>query len=612
MKTKFIFITIMATFLSACNITLARDVTPPANYVTPTPIATLGALYPINNPNVENGKIIYQAKCAACHGDSGLGDGPQSKQLPVSVMPIGLPEIANPDSPAKWYTTVTQGNIERFMPPFASLSEQEKWDVVTYAFTLHTTPEQIALGKNLFEANCSNCEAQFTNLESMSAISDADLMKQIKESFGNNFSDEELSATASYIRTLTFASESAQIVEPVPTAESTLAVDTTPTAESTLAVDTTPTAESTLAESDQVEVSAEAENIKGQIENRSGESFPKDFTILLRGFQHGADPNAGPQEFLSEEISLDANGNYGFANPITEGQIYFVQFELNGLNYQTAVSVVPAEATELVLPTLVLYETTDDFSALQIESLEIFFDLTNAETAQMFSVYTIKNTSDKTIVIKLENETVPFIAFPKGATGLGFEATQESEIFIPTEDGFAIPPSEKAYGLIAFASIPNERKIRISQPAILDIPSATLLLPEGVKADGDTLLSNGLQPFQDTSFQIYTASGFAKNTSLEFTLSGKPKGISQNANLLENQNIVIGAGFLGIVLIFAGVWLYLKNKNEPDLDDDEIDDSESIMDAIIALDDLHKDGKISDDVYQKRRDELKGKLKHEG
>lgn len=581
---KIIFIAIITTILSACNMTLAQDVTPPPNYVAPTPIATLGNLYPTQNPNIQNGKIIYQEKCAPCHGEFGLGDGEQGKQLPVTVAALGLPEVANIASPAKWYRTVTQGNLEKFMPPFASLSENEKWDVVTYAFTLHTTPEQIEIGKNLFEQNCANCENQFTNLETMSAISDAELIKQIKDSFGNNFSDDELSATASYIRTLTFASQS----EPI--------------------VDSTPSAESTLVVSDQVEVTTEAETIRGQIENRSDESLPKDFKILLRGFEHGADPNASPQEFLSQEITVNDDGSYGFAGEIKQGQIYFVQFELNGLNYQNPISIVPADVSEISLPTLVLYQKTEDFSALQIESLEIFFDLANEETAQIFSVYTIKNASDKTIVIKLENEKIPFIAFPEGSTSLGFEATQDSEIFIPTEDGFAIPPSEKPYGLIAFASIPNERKIKIVQPAVLDVASATLLLPEGVNADGDTLLDNGVQAIQNTNFHIYTASGFAKDSTLDFTISGKPKGTSENANLLENQNIVLGIGVFGLALIFAGVWMFLKKKNESDFEDDELEDSDSIMDAIIALDDLHKDGKISKEAYTSRRAELKSKL----
>jgi cytochrome c1 len=31
------------------------------------------------------------------------------------------------------------GNIENFMPPFASLSDQERWDVVAYALSLSAT-----------------------------------------------------------------------------------------------------------------------------------------------------------------------------------------------------------------------------------------------------------------------------------------------------------------------------------------------------------------------------------------------------------------------------------------------------------------------------------------
>ncbi len=588
MKQKFILLALVTLAISACTTTLARDVTPPPNLIQPTPIATLGNLYPVNNPDIENGKIIYQEKCAPCHGDSGLGDGEQGKQLPVSVIPIGLPEIANQASPAKWYTTVTQGNIDRFMPPFVSLTDQERWDVVTYAFTLHTNESQIELGKNLFEQNCANCENQFNDLENLSALSDADLVKQIKDSFGNNFSDDEAYAVAKYIRTLTFASES------------------TVTIESTAEVESTPEV------TEQVEVTEEAIeafNVTGQVDNQSGKDLPSDFQITLRGFQHGADPNAGTQEFFNESKSLNENGSYGFESELVEGQIYIVQFTLDGLNYQSPIAVVPADATELTIPTLIIYETTDDFSSLQIDSLEIFFDLASEDSAQIFSVYSFTNSSDKTILISLENETVPFISFPTNATGLGYEATQDSAIFIPSENGFAIPPSETPYGLIAFASIPRTREIEFSLPALLDINESTLLLPEGVNAEGISLRDEGIQSFQNTNFHIYTVGKTTKGSNLEFTLSGKPKGTTENANLLENQNVVLGIGAFGFALIFAGVWMYLRDKNKIANEDDDDSESESVLDAIIALDDLHKDGKISDEAYQKRRNELKSKLK---
>jgi hypothetical protein len=41
---------------------------------------------------------------------------------------------------------------------------------------------------------------------------------------------------------------------------------------------------------------------------------------------------------------------------------------------------------------------------------------------------------------------------------------------------------------------------------------------------------------------------------------------------------------------------------------DEQDSAESLMDAILALDDLYREGKLSEDAYLQRRAELKERL----
>jgi hypothetical protein len=75
---------------------------------------------------------------------------------------------------------------------------------------------------------------------------------------------------------------------------------------------------------------------------------------------------------------------------------------------------------------------------------------------------------------------------------------------------------------------------------------------------------------------------------------------------------------LGIALLLAGAWMFLRDRNrvdgEDDMDDedeeeDEFESAEDVMDAIIALDDLYRAKKITDDAYQKRRAELKEILK---
>ncbi len=51
-----------------------------------------------------------------------------------------------------------------------------------------------------------------------------------------------------------------------------------------------------------------------------------------------------------------------------------------------------------------------------------------------------------------------------------------------------------------------------------------------------------------------------------------------------------------------------EEANEED-GEEEFESSEDVMDAIIALDDLYRAKKISDEAYQKRRAELKDILK---
>jgi hypothetical protein len=75
-------------------------------------------------------------------------------------------------------------------------------------------------------------------------------------------------------------------------------------------------------------------------------------------------------------------------------------------------------------------------------------------------------------------------------------------------------------------------------------------------------------------------------------------------------------GALGLVLILAGVWMYLRDRNRPaeeldeDEEEDEFDSDDEILDAILTLDDLHRAGKIPDEAYQSRRAELKTRLKN--
>ena len=271
----------------------------------------------------------------------------------------------------------------------------------------------------------------------------------------------------------------------------------------------------------------------------------------------------------------------------------------------------------MTLPAIRVYPTTEDFSALEIKAVDFFFDLADANTAYIFSVFTIANTSDKTVVVNLsEGSEIPFAPFPAGAEGLGYEAAQDTAPFMPIDGGFAMPPSETPYGLIAYTSIPNSKEINISQSTLLPIDSITLQLSEGIEVKGDGLIDKGVQTSNNMTFHVYTASGLAKDGKLDFTLKGQPQETAVNPDPLQNKNLLFGIGGLGVALILAGAFMFWRDRNrgeepddEEDDDEEEFGDPESVMDAIIALDDLHRAGKIPDEAYQKRRGELKEALK---
>jgi mono/diheme cytochrome c family protein len=622
MKVRFAIVLALAalTFLlSACNFTLAEDITPPPNYVPPTPVATLGPLFPAQAPSTANGAVIFAGKCAACHGETGLGDGEQGIQLGVTVPAFALPEVARSASPAQWYTVVTQGSMERFMPPFLSLSDQERWDVVAYAMTLHIPEEEIAKGKDLFESNCADCSTEFfQDQERMSELSEVELARIVRQgndqlpAFGGSLSDQEVWAVAAFLRTLPFdtapvASAAAQATESPSAADR----------ETPLAAGT---GQTTAVPEGTVVAGASFGTVSGTVENKTNTDLPSDLKVTLRGYEHGADPSAGPEEVFSEQASVDKDGDFKFENvELPVNRIFLAELTFDGMDVQSGFAIVKEGNTDLTLPPITLYDKTEETAALVVDEARIFFEY-GTDSVQVFNVYSFRNPGDETIVVKLnEQGEIPFIKAPEGASGIGYEYMQDSEPFQQTENGFAIPPSEGSYGMIAYASVPKAKEFEFSQEFILPVEAVTVFVPEGVTIESERSTDLGLQSIQDFNFQIYELGSLAAGETLDLTVSGAPQEPAANASApaaaTSNQKLLIGAGALGIALILAGAWMYLRDRSRAgdaegdENKEDDFESSEDVIDAIIVLDDLHRAGKISDEAYHRRRAELKEILK---
>ena len=634
---SFVLLALFTLILAACNYTLAEDVTPPPGYVPPTPQPTL-VLSPAQAPSVEAGKAIYAEKCAACHGETGLGDGAQGIQLGVTVPAFGLEEIARPATPADWFATVTRGRMERFMPPFTSLDDEQRWDVVAYAMSLHISEEQAARGREIFETNCKDCSTDFFKDQSkMSAMSEVALARLAKDgnesvpAFGANLGQDQLWDAAAYLRTLSFDYSAEQAAAPAPTStpESVSVTDTPAAAESGTPVgEGTPVSVTEQATSEPataastVVARAGFGTVTGSIENKTGEDLPADMKITLRGYDHGADPSTGPQEVFSQDGVVNANGTYTFENiEMPLNRIFLAEIVVDGITMQSQYAIAKEGVSSLAVPPLTLYGMTDDTSLLAVDDARVFIDYGDTEL-QYYGVYSFHNPTDKTILVDTKGNTeIPFIKMPEGTSSMGYETLQDSEPTVNTDKGIAIPPSDNAYGLLAFTSLPKKEKYDIAQQFILPASNLSIFLPEGVTAQGAKLTDEGVQNIQSTNFQMYSAQNIAAGETVNFSVSGEPKQTtsatetSQPAANTTNtrQNLLIGAGLLGLALIVAGGWMYMRDRNRGEEaieeKEQEFDSSEDVLDAIVALDDLHRAGKISDEAYQKRRAELKEILK---
>lgn len=85
------------------------------------------------------GKVVYQANCASCHGDKGLGDGPAGVNLNPKPADLTEPAKVDTDGQILWHISegAAAGTPGSAMPAWKGvLTEDQIWQVVTYLRTL--------------------------------------------------------------------------------------------------------------------------------------------------------------------------------------------------------------------------------------------------------------------------------------------------------------------------------------------------------------------------------------------------------------------------------------------------------------------------------------------
>jgi mono/diheme cytochrome c family protein len=83
--------------------------------------------------SAENGKKMAAQNCAPCHGPSGKGDGPGAAVLPKKPADWTSKAVQE-EKDGSIFVKITDGNPP--MPPWGSLPEKDRWDLVNYIKSL--------------------------------------------------------------------------------------------------------------------------------------------------------------------------------------------------------------------------------------------------------------------------------------------------------------------------------------------------------------------------------------------------------------------------------------------------------------------------------------------
>jgi high-affinity iron transporter len=108
--------------------------------------------------NLAEGRAIYGKSCASCHGERGLGDGPEGARLHPAPPAIGTTTLMHGVSPAMMYRIVSIGIAGTPMASFSNtLTPQQRWNVVAYVNSLRTTRSAELEGEGLYTQRCASC-----------------------------------------------------------------------------------------------------------------------------------------------------------------------------------------------------------------------------------------------------------------------------------------------------------------------------------------------------------------------------------------------------------------------------------------------------------------------
>jgi hypothetical protein len=363
-------------------------------------------------------------------------------------------------------------------------------------------------------------------------------------------------------------------------------------------------------------------NINGKVTYTAGGAMPSNLKATLISYDNMA-------QVGTASAAVNSDGTFSFPNvDIVSGRVWMAQVMYNSIPFSSQ----PLHDTDIksgqdASLAVTISESSTDATVLSAQRLHVFFDFSVAGTLQVAELFIVQNNTNKAVVSA--DTTHPALQFdlPAGATNLSF---QDGSIgdgrYVQTATGFgdnqAVPPQGSAQVLFAYEMPYTNNTASVSVPIPMAVDSAVVLVPAaGVTVTGSQISPSGTQNVQGSgTIATFSASNLARGSKLDLIVSGAPSAAAATGTTTDTSSpvaLIIGIAVFGLALAGGGFWLFRQRRAQAWAAEgrttyepaEPAESAESILDAIVALDDLYQAGELPEEAYKERRAELKTRLK---
>ncbi|HXF64658.1 MAG TPA: c-type cytochrome [Caldilineaceae bacterium] len=572
----------------------------------PSPTFDLNQVTPPGEPPAGRfGQSIYLENCAPCHGEQGLGDGPTAANLPSPPTAFADLNAVWERSPAELFHTTKFGRIERLMPPWQNeLNDRQIWQVVAYAWSLHTDPDTVAMGEDLYALSCAGCHGEsgagdgpdaegdlpnFGDLTYAMARSQADWLAGWQEAhagIGGDWSQDDQRRVLEYIRTFSYVPAWESGYRPGPGV------------------------------------------VRGQVvQGTPGAAALEPRAVTLEAF-------ADFQPVATFTTTTDATGAFTFSDlAVDPSVVYLASVGYDGIRYSSPIIELSEEAPAAET-TLTVYETTGDPSGIRIDRAHWIIDF-QPGALLVGQIVSFGSSGDRTYVGQhVEGVGAPVtvaVETPPGATqvtldngALGQRFHQVGNLIYDTAP---LIPGEATKQLILRYTLPYDGdSLQLSQPFRYPVRSINLLVAElpGLQATVAGLEEGPAQEFEGRRYLLWQGAGLPAESTVQLSLSGlMPAGATDPRTGTGASAIGATAasitfapwmawltgGLAAVALAGVLLWSWRAGRVQTSSRAQDLArQRDELIRHIARLDDLHALGELDQESWQSQRAQLKARL----